>query len=47
MTEEFDKLKDKLNDTQNEMRIAMAAMGEEFARVHSHIDDVNKEVITY
>lgn len=45
MTEEFDKLKDKLNDTQNEMRIAMAAMGEEFARVHSHIDDVNKEVL--
>lgn len=45
MTEEFDKLKEKLNETQNEMRIAMVAMGEEFARVHSHIDDVNKEVL--
>ncbi len=45
MTEEFDKLKDKLSDTQNELRIAMAAMGEEFARLHSHIEGVNKEVL--
>ena len=45
MTEEFEKLKDKLSDTQNEMRIAMAVMGEEFARLHSKLSDVNKEVL--
>lgn len=38
----FGRLKDEMRDTRNEVRTAMALMGEEFARLHSEISDVEK-----
>lgn len=38
----FGRLKDEMHDTRNEVRTAIALMGEEFARLHSEIADVEK-----
>ena len=46
MTESsLEKLKNDMQDTRNEMRTVMVLLGEEFARLHSKIEDVNKNVV--
>lgn len=42
--ESFEKLKNEMSDTRNEMRTVTAIMGEEFARLHAEIREVDKSV---
>lgn len=42
--ESFEKLKNEMSDTRNEMRTVTAIMGEEFALLHAEIREVDKSV---